>query len=453
MRRVRDSRNVAPGASASLAYVMDGGEPMSDVSRAASRDVRIRARVLREMVSMVACHGYASTSVTGLAAASHISRSTFYRLFDDLQSCFECVIDDGYLESAAVLRAAGAEAKCWRDGVRAAFASRLGFFDANPDLARVLLIEVLAAGSWAIERRERNTAKLVAIVVDAWIPRGQVRMPHPMAVQAAMAAALGLMQNHVISRSDQPLLSLLGPLMGAVSAAFLDQDEVRREVEKADAMAARLIASAETHMRSDPLTLVRSHDVDALAAVGAPTRCARDPVGSVTGSGTCSISGGWEHVDDGVPWASLPVPALLLDPRALRARAALLYVQKSPHASNREIAAAAGIASSAQASALLGRLAHLGLIEKPSTRPGGVCSWVPTPYGEAVAQALHVAAQNEAASQSEDVLLARRDGDGKRQAPTVGRDQDIQGRRPSLAHSARRAGQKREPALRGSLDL
>lgn len=294
------------------------------------------------MVTTVARDGYAGTSVTGLTATAHISRATFYRHFEDLRGCFECVIDDGYLQTAAVMRGAFADADCWRDGVRAAFACLLGYFDEDPDLARVLLVEVVAAGAWAIERREHHIAKLAAVVGNACTPLREAAMPHPMAVQAARAAAIGLMQSHVVSRSEQPLLSLLGPLVGAVGAVVLDQREVRDEVEKADAIATRLIASRETRIRSNVLALVR-------------------------------------------------IPALLLDPRAMRARAALLYVQKSPHASNREIAEAAGIAGRAQASALLGRLARLGLIEKPSTRPGDACSWAPTPYGVAVAEALRAA--------------------------------------------------------------
>lgn len=367
-------------------YMIDGGEPIANAPSGvadglpptryapliASRDVSTRARVLREMVVMVARRGYAGTSVTGLAAAAHISRATFYRLFDDLQGCCECVIDEGCLQAAAVLRARFAEAECWRDGARVAFAGLLAHFDANPDLARVLLVEVLAAGSWAIERREQSTQKLIAIVIDAWSSRQETAMAHPMAVHAAMAAAIGLMQSHVVSRSDEPLLRLLGPLVGTLSAAVLGQREVRLEIEKADALAARLIASAKT----------REHSIASASALALADTPAPAPASAHV------------HAPASVP-ASAHVPALLLDPRALRARAVLLYVQKRPHASNREIAEATGIAGRTQASALLGRLARLGLIEKPSTRPGDPCSWTSTPYGSTVAEALRAAAQDE----------------------------------------------------------
>jgi hypothetical protein len=48
----------------------------------------------------------------------------------------------------------------WQDGVRSALVSLLAFLDCEPLLARVWLIESLAAGAWALERRERDLAAL-----------------------------------------------------------------------------------------------------------------------------------------------------------------------------------------------------------------------------------------------------------------------------------------------------
>ena len=76
--------------------------------------------------------------------------------------------------------------------------------------------------------------------------------------------------------------------------------------------------------------------------------------------------------------------------RAPRMMEALLHVASSPDASNREIAAAIGVASDAQASRLLARLQDLGLIlnhAQPHNH-GGSNAWQLTAVGTRVTTAL-----------------------------------------------------------------
>ncbi len=61
----------------------------------------------------------------------------------------------------------------WREGIRGALESLLMFFDEQPLLARVWLVESLAAGSWALERRERHVRALTRMIVTRWpLPPG-----------------------------------------------------------------------------------------------------------------------------------------------------------------------------------------------------------------------------------------------------------------------------------------
>src|ERR687893_1487221 len=53
-----------------------------------------RRRLLDAFVELVASHGYASTTVGGIAAKAGVSRTTFYELFDSKEDIFRAAYDD-----------------------------------------------------------------------------------------------------------------------------------------------------------------------------------------------------------------------------------------------------------------------------------------------------------------------------------------------------------------------
>jgi AcrR family transcriptional regulator len=127
-----------------------------------------RQRILRAMAEVAAERGYAGASVGLVVARAGVSRRTFYGCFQSREACFLALLDSG-LDRAVdlVSRAFGGE-ESWQDGVRAALASLLVFLDSERLFARVWLVESLAAGAWALERREHNLATLRELVLSRW---------------------------------------------------------------------------------------------------------------------------------------------------------------------------------------------------------------------------------------------------------------------------------------------
>jgi DNA-binding MarR family transcriptional regulator len=70
----------------------------------------------------------------------------------------------------------------------------------------------------------------------------------------------------------------------------------------------------------------------------------------------------------------------------------LVTIAEYPGASNRKVAAQAGISDQGQVSKLLARLEHLGLVENRGAGPvkGAPNAWQLTPRGERVQQAIRV---------------------------------------------------------------
>ncbi len=296
-----------------------------------------RARIVDAMVLVASERGYAGASIGSVTARAKVSRRAFHEAFDSLEDCFLAVLDDGTASANALMSEAFAAQENWLDGVRGALAALLSFFDGERVLARVLLVEATAAGAWARERRERHLASLTALIEARWGAPQDGHM-HPLVTAGVMASLLGVLHTHLVTAREEPLVTLLGPLMGLVTAPYLERRLVVREIKRGELMGRRLYD--QRRMQS--------------------TQPVRHP----------------------------ELPDLLRDPRAHRARACLLYLASNPGASNREVADAVGVSGRTQMSALLARLLCNGLLVKRAGAPGAPNAWSLSNYGVRVERVL-----------------------------------------------------------------
>ena len=73
-------------------------------------------------------------------------RSTFYGLFADREECLSAVLEDPLAALAAELATAALEGLPWRERVRGGLGTILAFFDREPALARVCVVQTLRGG-------------------------------------------------------------------------------------------------------------------------------------------------------------------------------------------------------------------------------------------------------------------------------------------------------------------
>jgi AcrR family transcriptional regulator len=299
-----------------------------------------RARILHAIVEVVAERGFAGTTVKRVTACAGVSTRTFYELFSGMEDCFTAMLDVELERAENLIREAFSLEARWQDGVRRALAVLLVSFESQPLLARVLFVEAAAAGTWALVRRERDTIRLLKMVVGHWVP-SEREQPDPMALAGVMAAVVGLIHSHVLSAERGPLLELLGPLMGLVSAPFLDRQGREREIERG-------------------AQLARAIQAGALEWV--PARVAAGRTGP-NGEG-------------------VRLHAIFTNRGARCAWRCVCFLAEHPESSNREIAAGVGIAHDSQISNLLARLAGEGLVCKRSEGAGKRNAWWLSPRGE-----------------------------------------------------------------------
>jgi AcrR family transcriptional regulator len=152
------------------------------------------------MAEEVAIRGASSVTVARVIARARVSRRLFYELFADIEDCLLATLDWVLAQARAVAVEAYSAEQGWLEGIRAALAALLRFFDEQPLLAQLCIVHAAGGGLRVLERRSRAIAELCEVVDRGrrvgiacparWLPR----------------AWLGL-----CSRCSTPVCSNVGP--------------------------------------------------------------------------------------------------------------------------------------------------------------------------------------------------------------------------------------------------
>src|SRR3954447_22686386 len=154
-----------------------------------------RARLLDAMTRAVAGKGYAKVTVSDVVALAEVSRRTFYEEFTDKEACFVAAYETGSRLVIDDIRGAvrAADADDWHERVRVGIECYLATLSAEPDLARMLLVDVLGAGPRAVELRRRVREDFAELYAGS---EGQVSAPYRRALVGAISE---LVQEHILT--------------------------------------------------------------------------------------------------------------------------------------------------------------------------------------------------------------------------------------------------------------
>jgi AcrR family transcriptional regulator len=187
-----------------------------------------RGRLLAAMAEAVGTKGYGPVAVADVIARAGVSRKTFYEHFDNKEECFLAAYDAGV---ELILDAIDAAIRDAAPGgplaiARAGTARYLETLAANPAFARTFLIEVLAAGPRALERRARVHARFAEqlATIDR-AARGSGGQPSPYAFRACVGAIHELVTDHVLRRGAETLPELTDALVDIERALLLGSSD------------------------------------------------------------------------------------------------------------------------------------------------------------------------------------------------------------------------------------
>ena len=177
-----------------------------------------RGRLLAAMAAAVAEKGYARVAVADVVERAGVSRKTFYEQFANKEACFLAAYDAAVeLVLRAIDEALDDDAPDPMAAAAVGTRAYLATLAANPDFARTFLVEVLAAGAEARERRaavhERFAARLAAIHAAMRREFDDLPKPPPYVFRACVGAVDELVTHHLLTRGTGSLPELEGPIL------------------------------------------------------------------------------------------------------------------------------------------------------------------------------------------------------------------------------------------------
>jgi AcrR family transcriptional regulator len=111
-----------------------------------------RERLVAGLAEAVAENGYAGATIAHITKAAAVSRRTFYEHFRDKDDCFVAAYETVMEELRARVAERFERSETWPRGVRDAITSILRFLAAEPNLARLSMVEAQVAGPIVVER-------------------------------------------------------------------------------------------------------------------------------------------------------------------------------------------------------------------------------------------------------------------------------------------------------------
>lgn len=170
-----------------------------------------RERLFAAMVATVAEKGYEATTVADLVELSGVSRSAFYRHFEDKQACFLAAVE-AIVEPTLKRLGADESAPPGMERARQAFESVLRAIVDQPAAAKMCVVEVYAAGpeGAALVDRILESSTDVAAALLEQVPERQ-GMPREL-VRAIVGGIQKVIHKRLYRGLEQELLDLIPQL-------------------------------------------------------------------------------------------------------------------------------------------------------------------------------------------------------------------------------------------------
>ncbi len=309
-----------------------------------------RSRLVSAATRAIDELGYADASVAEITTRARVSRRTFYELFADREACLAAALENALGALRRDLATADPQEVAWRERVRSGLWTILAFFDREPVLAHICVVQALRGGPLVLERREAILAQLAVVVDEGRQEGARGAECTPLTAEGLVGAAFAIVYARLLKGEREPLTGLLRELMAMVVLPYLGPAAARRE-----------------HTRPAPAT-------------------AQAP--GVASDASSALL-------EGDPLRGVPVRLTYRTARVLESVAEL--GGQGPRPSNRMVAEYAGVSDAGQISKHLRRLERAGLLANTGSghTKGEANAWTLTPRGEQLARSIRVHASPE----------------------------------------------------------
>ena len=183
--------------------------------------------------------GYVATAVEDIIATAGVSRRTFYKLYRNKEEAFLAAYDDAVTRLFDAMEAAYADGESWRERARNGLRAFLDSLAMAPELAHLSIVDVLAAGPAALEKRDAAMRRFADMIDDGRAEGGSdVAVPR-MASEIVVGGIHEVIYSRMLRHETASLPALLPELAYSMLLPFVGQPAALEEYETLRGQAAR----------------------------------------------------------------------------------------------------------------------------------------------------------------------------------------------------------------------
>jgi AcrR family transcriptional regulator len=188
-----------------------------------------RERILDAVADVISLAGYQAMSVEEIIGTAGVSRRTFYDNFKSKDAAFLAALDEIGEQLVERVRSAYEANRTFAGGVRDCLGAFLQFLADEPRYADMLIVEVLAAGPAAIERRNTVMHEFSELVRRGAEEVPIEHRPPDLTAETIIGGIYEVVYSRVLSGQTHELPALLPDLAYSLMQPYLGDEVARRE--------------------------------------------------------------------------------------------------------------------------------------------------------------------------------------------------------------------------------
>jgi AcrR family transcriptional regulator len=191
-----------------------------------------RGRLIDAFARCVAQKGYRATTVADITSLAAVSRNVFYEQLGGKEECFIAAYDVINAHLQALMSAAAEPHGEGPEQLIARLRAGLAYFAAEPDLARLFLVEPMGAGPKMTSHYEATIHALATGLQRLKTSAKDRPAPATSSDEVLLLGAISLVVRRINLGEASELEGLVPELAQILLSSDLDEDEIREIAEK-----------------------------------------------------------------------------------------------------------------------------------------------------------------------------------------------------------------------------
>jgi AcrR family transcriptional regulator len=204
-----------------------------------------RQRILRAVVDVASVAGYGTMVVEDIISTAGVSRRTFYDYFPNKEAAFLEAYDHAVDDLKAQISAAYAIEGDIFQKTTSAVSALINTLADDPAMAEMGVVEVLAAGAEAIERRGRAMERLSTLITDGVESTGGAPTMPPLTAQTITGGIHEVIYSRVLRGELEELRGMVPDLVYAIFLPYMGVSGAEHARSASETFLAERAASVE----------------------------------------------------------------------------------------------------------------------------------------------------------------------------------------------------------------